>query len=461
MAELIVREQAQSPAISVGIEPDDTHELPYYIVPSDVFFGVIRGQINKFCVGFEFSLWGSNKKYTKWEQTQAAIIFLRALRHSFGTSPIQQESLLWKDSWARHGRFQSRRRRLSDGTIDPTPTHHEGLSMSVAVQRCGIGWFAPKFDWTVWQLKNEHANLILMENPRMVTHYWRRRGAINDVKDIYTHLQRMERLMDRYNSASGNAYISDHMISKCIQQFRADVFKHLVNDLHEDVVDAATAGRLPLCYHTIADAEVMINGPPWFVSGNKLDIKDPETLFEYLFDWQAFSVTKGAKTKEKQRLHWDSLPFRVLFHKSYLLLKDRLGRAEAQRWRKLFKASLLLSNTLLPFPDYNTFFSRTKSRPGRGQDTEQKTRRCWMAIWIEPRSLIQELTHHSHDVPIAKLATRFLKAGSAFMGGQSAENLDVDESLPPVSATELTLEQWLDDEFVDSIIQSSYRAQRE
>ena len=183
LAGLINDERA---AISRGVGDGfevEIRELPFYIVPSQTFFGLIRGQMNKFCLGFEYTLWGCDPKYTKWEQTQACIIFLRALRHSFGSSLIQQESLLWKDSWTRPGKYQPRRGEPAQG-----PSQHEGVGMATAVQRSGIGWFAPKFDWATWTLRPEHAAHTLLENPRMLEHYQRRWAAVRDAKDIYMRL---------------------------------------------------------------------------------------------------------------------------------------------------------------------------------------------------------------------------------------------------------------------------------
>jgi hypothetical protein len=50
--------QAQGPESNTArnTAEEDAGERPYYIVPSKTFFGFIQGQINKFCLGFEYTL---------------------------------------------------------------------------------------------------------------------------------------------------------------------------------------------------------------------------------------------------------------------------------------------------------------------------------------------------------------------------------------------------------------------
>jgi hypothetical protein len=74
--------------------------------------------------------------------------------------------------------------------------------MLVTVQRCGIGWFAPKFDWATWELKAEHVAKTLLKNPSILAYYQRRRGAIEDVKDIYMRLYQVEKWVSRYQDSS-------------------------------------------------------------------------------------------------------------------------------------------------------------------------------------------------------------------------------------------------------------------
>lgn len=456
--------QAQGPESNTARDTaeEDAGERPYYIVPSETFFGFIRGQINKFCLGFEYTLWKCNSKYTKWEQTQAAIVFLRAVRHSFGTSAIQQESLLWKDRWSRQRKYQPRRgrRRDEDESLRGLSSHHEGLAMSVTVQRCGIGWFAPKFDWATWELKAEHAAKTLLENPGILAHYQRRRGAIEDVKDIYMRLHQVERWVSRYQDSSEMLRrIVDYLSGLCLQQFRADVYKHLARDgvLQDSAVERATAGHLPLCYQALQGA--LTDGEPWLVTGNKADIRDPVSLVEYLFDWQPFDIVRGSNSKTKERLHWEALPYRSLFHKSYLFLTDHFGGPAARTWRDDFRRAMLVLNTVLPYPDYNTFFSRTKARAGRGADVTRKTRRCWMAVWVQPQpDAIQIERRDTGQGILIEHITSCLAPSATFMvGGTLPDNSNLDMTLPPSLYYDLHRDVWQSDDCMDRLYRTLQR----
>lgn len=109
-------------------------EQPFFIIPSNAYFGVLYGQMNKFCLGFEYVLSRANAEYTVWEDTQAAIIFLRSLQRSFSTLIVQQEPVLWKERW----RWQISPEKL--------PTTHQGLNIGGLSGRTGFGWFSSLFD---------------------------------------------------------------------------------------------------------------------------------------------------------------------------------------------------------------------------------------------------------------------------------------------------------------------------
>lgn len=127
---------------------------------------------------------------------------------------------------------------------------------------------------------------------------------MENAKDIYMHLQQVGMWLDRYRSNNRMLrQVIGYLSGLCLQQFRADVFRHLMRDgaLKESCVKEATSGLLQLCYKTMLDN--LLDGEPWLVGGNKSDIKDPETLINYLFDWEPFIAHRGLQSKEKRRLH--------------------------------------------------------------------------------------------------------------------------------------------------------------
>ncbi|KAK6591254.1 hypothetical protein H4I96_12477 [Botrytis cinerea] len=91
------------PAVATVDQYDDEHNinrphLPYYIIPTKGALDFLAAQINKYCFLFEHILSHTGKTYSLPETT-VMITALRALRFSYGSNLLQQESLLYKDRW--------------------------------------------------------------------------------------------------------------------------------------------------------------------------------------------------------------------------------------------------------------------------------------------------------------------------------------------------------------------------
>lgn len=235
---LIQQEQEETMFSDVPAELEE----PFFMIPSSAYFGVLYGQMNKFCLGFEYMLSRVDDEYTAWEDTQAAIIFFRSLQRSFSTSIVQQEPALWKDRW---------RRQIGP---DKPPTTHQGLNIGALSARTGFGWFSPLFDWGSWRLKDPYVPLVLQENPRLLRHYQVHRVSLRDKHSIFMRLQLVERWWQKYGSTPGfRLAIIEYLCGLCIAQFRRDVWayllwkravsrEHKLHLMNEDV---------PLCHHVL------------------------------------------------------------------------------------------------------------------------------------------------------------------------------------------------------------------
>ncbi|PVH96290.1 hypothetical protein DM02DRAFT_687910 [Periconia macrospinosa] len=150
---------------------DDAHPLlPYYIVPSQELFGFLRAQINKYCFLFEHTLAHTARTYSLPE-TMVMVIALRALRFCYGSSMLYRESLLYKDRWEQ---------RRGQGLVVK-----EGLGMRETLEKCGIGWFLPKFSWPTRRLAQPHGDNMLVGNLLMHAEYKRRWRAVKDLRDVF------------------------------------------------------------------------------------------------------------------------------------------------------------------------------------------------------------------------------------------------------------------------------------
>ncbi|KIM92542.1 hypothetical protein OIDMADRAFT_185116 [Oidiodendron maius Zn] len=402
-----------------------TAQLPHYTIPSMTLFGFLHGQVNKFCLGFESTMADITAGYTRWEETQAATVFLRALRHSSSTSPVQQESLLWRDRWESKG--------LS----------HEGLNVGGLMQRTGLGWFQPKFDWETWTLLPVHADHMLLENPRLLQHYQQNWSFIRSEKDVYVRLQQVARWLGKVKGDSiATRVVLDYVTGLCLGQFRTDVYQHLVRGgcVKSEFVEAAMVGRLALCHKTLRG--VLNDGEPWLVTGNKSFVKDIRSLVDYLFDAEPFTYVKDGVATARSRLHWESMTYRSLYAKAGIVVEEEVGEGARAAWQRSFKSAVLALNYILPYPDYNTFFSKTKCRRGRGLDTVKKTRRCWMAVWTLPAGAIARLAETDPAPWQIWNLLEWLEPPSAdsgpsgpsfSIGGKRKEGADIEREEPPAT----------------------------
>ena len=77
-----------------------TNHNYYYAVPSKTYFGFVRSQINKYCLGFEYLYARTTVGVdVEWEKSQLMVYFLRMLRLCYGAHQLGRERELYKDKW--------------------------------------------------------------------------------------------------------------------------------------------------------------------------------------------------------------------------------------------------------------------------------------------------------------------------------------------------------------------------
>lgn len=399
-------------------------ERRFFIVPSDAYFGAVYGQMNKFCLGFEYILWRVSPTHTTWEETQAAILFLRSLQRSFSSSMVQ----LWKDRWTRQ--------------IGPDrpPSVHQGLNIGGLSGRTGFGWFSPLFDWNRWTLKDQYISLVLQEHPRLLQHYQVKYASLRETHGIFIKLQLIEHWWRKHESVAGvKLALVEYLCGLCIAQFRKDIWGYLLErgEVSREHKTYLTTMDVPLCY--LALKLYLADKEPWFVTGNKADVKTIPALAAYLFDEEPYVIDpKRGKEVFKDRRGWNNKTYRIIFYKCLALL----NRAGTQEWAELLdgmvKSTVSTQNFVLPYPDPTGFFAKTKQMRGRGTDAEVKSRRMWAAVWVKeigPASLLQE--HGLRERFLAYDANQIMERAKVEdilrFGGRLQANADVEPNVPYIS----------------------------
>ncbi|KAF2175411.1 hypothetical protein K469DRAFT_610840 [Zopfia rhizophila CBS 207.26] len=219
---------------------DINSTLPYYIVPTQELLSFLYGQINKYCFLFEHILAHTAMTYSLPE-TMVMVIALRALRFCYGGSLIQRESLLYKNRW--------------EQTHGQKIMVKEGLGMRETIERCGFGWFLPKFNWTTWRLAPPHGDNILVGNLLMHKEYKRRWRAVKDLRDVYVRFNQAESWYDRYNVHHNLGLLGKwleylHVLN--LEQFDTDVWKAMLkaNKRYPELTPETIQrnGEIDFCY---------------------------------------------------------------------------------------------------------------------------------------------------------------------------------------------------------------------
>ena len=340
--------------------------LPYYIIPTKELLGFLYAQINKFCFLFEHVLAHTAMNYSLPE-TMMMVTALRALRFCYGGSLIQRESLLYKDRW--------------EVLRNQRPVIKEGLGMHDTMERCGFGWFLPKFNWATWRLAPPHGENILVGNILMHEEYKRRWRAVKDLRDVYVRFSQAESWYSRYNVHQSVPLIAKwleylHVLN--LEQFDTDVWKAMLraNKRSSELAPEAIAhnGEMRFCYHGMR-RKFSVNGvltPPHLVTGNKMRFERMGELLDFLFLWD----------DGEERAGWDHKPYRTILRKSFDLIERRLGSQRASRWLNEFLHLVRLTHWVLPYASNAGLITTSKTSRRQGL----QGRMMWFsAVYADPK----------------------------------------------------------------------------
>ncbi|KAN0095005.1 hypothetical protein V8E51_015716 [Hyaloscypha variabilis] len=356
--------------VDVGQPP-----LPYYIVPTQELLGFLSAQINKYCFLFEHVLAHTAMTYSLPE-TIVMVAALRALRFCYGSNLIQRESLLYKNRWEQ---VRGQRQIVK-----------EGLGMRDAMERCGLGWFLPKFNWATWRLAPPHGENILVGNLLMHEEYKRRWRAVKDLRDVYIRFNQAESWFDRYNVRHSRPLLSkwlEYLHALNLEQFDADVWKAMLKSDKRcpELTPGAVRqeGEIRFCYNGMRRMFRVdgVPSPPHFVTGNKMRFERVGDLLDFLFLWE----------DDKERAGWGNKPYRAILQKTFELIERRLGYRKADQWLDEFFHLVRLTHWVLPYPSNAAFIATTKTSRTQGL----KGRMMWFsAVYADPDRV--ELPFRSH-----------------------------------------------------------------
>jgi hypothetical protein len=341
--------------------------LPYYTVPTEELLSFLYAQINKHCFLFEHTLAKTATTYSLPE-TIVMVVALRALRFCYSSNLLQQESLLYKNRW--------------EVARGHTIVVKEGLGMQETMERCGLGWFLPKFNWETLRLAPPHGDNLLVGNLLMHNEYRRRWRAVKDLRDVYIRFHQADAWYDQYNVCRSQGLLEkwlEYLHALNLEQFDSDVWKAMlkVNRGNQELTPEAMQcnGKVEYCYQGMKEM-FLVDGvvcPPHFVTGNRLRFERVEDLLNFLFLWD-----------EKERLGWGNKPYRVILRRSFELIEQRVNYGRARQWLLEFLHLVRLTHWVLPYPSSVALISSTKTN----QKTGLKGRKMWFsAVYANPEKV--------------------------------------------------------------------------
>jgi hypothetical protein len=270
-----------------------------WAVKTSTFLPFLARQANKYATGFEYMRARCPPGFVTWEQTKMMAMFLRCLRFSLSGHQLARESALWKES------AESRT------GLPPVTRVWHGLGFQSSLARYGYCWIRPGLiDWTRLHFCTDLTDNVLFGNQAMKFAYLQKGGQ---ARDFFQSTLRTELALNWLRHYEDDKVIRDRMLEwlghLCLQQLRADIFKQLQKEIPEESWPEMRAGDFPLNLRyikTVSPAGIRLT------KGNRAAHKKVKPTLKLLWDFDDGSL----------RSHWHSKPFRVMFERICLVLRE-------------------------------------------------------------------------------------------------------------------------------------------
>lgn len=250
--------------------------------------------------------------------------------------------------------------------------------MEATMKRCGIAWFLPKINWSLARFIPLHQANLVQSSMLLHRQYKRRWRAVRDLRSAFVRLSQADSWFGQYNLAQNqhlrNKWLEYQLVLN-IEQFDSDVWKTVLRmnmshpELAPGIVDRLS--DIQFCFQDMQEI-CKLEGqicPPHSVTGNKTLFKTSFQLLCFLFFWK----------DGRKRMGWDAEPYRMIFQKTFALIKQHVSRKHALQWSDQFLYLLQLTHWVLPYPGPHGMMQRTKSR--RNSPLQA---RMWLSAIYQP-----------------------------------------------------------------------------
>lgn len=393
------------------LTPESTISQPFWRIPTAVFLGYLRANINRFTTGFEYvrTLSLSPRDYVSWEHSQMMIMFLQLLKFSYGSHQLSRESALWCD--------QKQSRRSGRNLC--------GLGFSVTLPQSGYCWFLPKIDWAHFTFRQDlpGQSLNLFSNVHMAEAYQVRWQAVRESKDDFVRLDTIASWLRQYQSSEPVCkLLTDGLIWLCVRHFRKDVLASIKKSIRAEYQEDAMKGNITLCKANLdlileaEDGEEESTTPQYrLAAGNNLAYKNLTLFTDFLWDFD----------DKQTRKHWDNKSYRMLYQRASEAISAALGNDAASEFAKELKCCFHHTNWVIPYPNKKSFW----------QHTNKQRLRLWLSVW---HTMMHDKVAPDQTVSYSSI-TRYTRSGRWFISFKKNDPVmkAIPEEPPQLSLDEM------------------------
>ncbi|KAG6978004.1 hypothetical protein FocnCong_v021628 [Fusarium oxysporum f. sp. conglutinans] len=366
----------------------------------------LHSHINRYCFLFEHIKSQTGPSYSLPE-TAVMVMALRSLRFSM-SGIIAKEPLLWRDRWRQGRSTTPQNDQQQDDEVEL-----EGLGLYKSSRDYGLGWWLPgKFDWDKWRFKNDVGDRIIANHHIIQRDYGRQWRVIQDIRDVHARMWQAYKWAQHYSVRErpvNRGIWLEYLYSTVIELFQCDVWAEAVksldwttgSDLNEKAATEFSKSDPPdYCYDVLQDLfhdrrRSISQTRPYLLTGNKVRSLD---IWDLVCDLLGFDLHEG---RLEPRKHHKTTPYRIAVRRSFELISEVLGCAEATRWFMKLGRLLLLTHWILPWPSTTNIISTTKESRKKGL----KRRLIWVSIVYATPDLLRLYSCRS-TVPICPMEDR-------------------------------------------------------
>lgn len=304
-------------------------------VPTGRLLRFVEHTLNKFVFGFEMIRARHVATFIPWEKTKMLSVFLRCLRHFFGSGiPMAADFAVWCAT------------RESRNPRQPAPWI--GLGFSETLPKHGFCWIRDGIiDWTRLRFMHRLTDGVLFGISALRGRYRNiYDGSIGSLLGARQTTDEVMPWIDENLRENRNIVVRLlHLLaSRCLKQFRIDVVTSMREDIQGDSYDDALRGNMRFTHRYLKS--IMRPGAFRVVSGKQAMRQKPAEIFEWLFGEESVDCDRK----------WASKPFRLLYRE----MLQQLSQFDGRGWSISLKRCI---NTSDPTCSARTAGSKTFKSP--------------------------------------------------------------------------------------------------